>query len=50
MKIIIKLFHNETVIGGGGWVEKTPVMLAAGFIPSKTSSMTSKADSSPTIF
>lgn len=35
MKIIIKFFHNETVIGGGLGAEKAQAIVAAEFIPSK---------------
>lgn len=37
MKIIIKFFHNETVIGGRRvGAEKAQAILAAEFIPSKS--------------
>lgn len=35
MKIIIKFFHNETVIEGRAGVEKAQVIIAARLIPSK---------------
>lgn len=35
MKIIIKFFHNETVIGGRAGAEKAQAIVAAEFIPSK---------------